>query len=156
MPKRLGLRVLVFGTTSGIEYESICGDCQKKENRPGSLSLIDCRSKSDVVFPLRNSDDRSIFISFSFHCYPKHYSNNDSQYRYVIRLRYSSQSHSQSLAWRCYYVNKSHKTPLLFTITSRILSMLLRSGPETNHHPDYSQKNQPRQWPCQTCDFLFQ
>ena len=90
-PKLLGLRVLVFGTTSGIEYESICGDYQKKENRPGSLSLIDCRSKSDVVLPLRNSDDRSIFISFSFPCYPKHYNNNDSQYWYVIWLRHSSQ-----------------------------------------------------------------
>ena len=37
-------------------------------------------------------------------------------------------------------MNKNHKTPLLFTITSRILSLLLRSGPETNHHRDYSQK----------------
>ena len=52
-------------------------------------------------------------------------------------------------------MNKNHKTSLLFTITSRMLSMFLRSGPETNHHPDYSQKNQPRQWPCQICDFLF-
>ena len=55
-PKLLGLRIFVFGTTSGIEYESIWDDCQKKENRPGSLSLIDFRSKSDAVFPLRNSD----------------------------------------------------------------------------------------------------
>ena len=37
-------------------------------------------------------------------------------------------------------MNKNHKTPLLFTIPSRILSMLLRSGPETDHYPDYSQK----------------
>ena len=37
-------------------------------------------------------------------------------------------------------MNKNHKTPLLSTVTCRILSMLLRSGPETNHHPDYSQK----------------
>ena len=154
-PKLLGLCVLVFGTTSGVENESICGDCQKRENRPGSLSLIDGRSKSDVVFLLRTSDDRSIFISFSFHCYPKHYNNNDLQYWYVIWLRYSSQSHSRSLDWRCSYVNKNHKTSLFFTITSRILSMLLRGGPETNYHPDYSQKNQPRQWPCQICDFLF-
>ena len=90
--KLLGLHVLVFGTSSGIKYESICDDCQKKENRPGSLSLIDFRSKSDVVFPSRNGDDRSICISFSFHCYPKHYHNNDSQYRYVIWLRYLSKS----------------------------------------------------------------
>ena len=83
-PKLLGLCVLVFGTTSGIENESICGVCQKKENRPGSLSLIDCRSKSDAVFPLRNSDNSSISISLSFHCYPKYYNNNDSQYWYVI------------------------------------------------------------------------
>ena len=37
-PKLLGLRVLAFEKTSGIEYESICEDCQKKENRPGSSS----------------------------------------------------------------------------------------------------------------------
>ena len=90
-PKRLGLRVLVFGTTSGIEYESICDDCQKKENRPDAVSVLDRRFKSDVVLPLRNSDDGRIFISFSFHCYPKHYNNNDSQYWYVIWLRHSSQ-----------------------------------------------------------------
>ena len=56
-PKFLGLRVLVFGTTSVIKYESIRDDCQKRGNRPGSLSLIDFRSKSDIIFPLRNSDD---------------------------------------------------------------------------------------------------
>ena len=84
--KLLGLRILVFGTTSGLQYGSICDDCQKKENRPGSLSLVDFRSKSDVVLPLRNSDDKSICISFSFRCYPKHYKNGDSQYRCVIRL----------------------------------------------------------------------
>ena len=134
--KLLGLRVLVFGKTSGIEYESICDACQKKENRPGSLPLINFHSKSDVVFPPRNSEDRSICISFSFHCYPKHYNNNDSQYRYVIWLRYSSQRHSQSLAWRCSYLNKNHKTLLLFSIASRILSMLSRSGPESNHQPN--------------------
>ena len=135
-PKLLGLNVLVFGNTSGVKYESICDDCQKKENRPGSLSLIDFRSKSDMVFPLRNNDDRSICISFSFHCYPRHYNNNDLQYRYVIWLRYSSQTHSQSLAWKCSYVDKIHKALLFFNITSRILSMLFRSGRETNHHPD--------------------
>ena len=82
--KLLGLQILVFGTVSGLQYESICDDCQKKENRPGSLSLIDFHSKSDVVLPLKNSDDRSICISFAFHCYPKHYNNNDSEYRCVI------------------------------------------------------------------------
>ena len=128
-PKLLGFRVHVFGTTSEIKHESICDDCQKKENKPGSLSLVDFRPKSDVVFPLSKSDDRSIFISFSFYCYPKDY-NNDSQYRYVIRLRYSSQN-SQSIARRCSYVNKNHKTLLLFSIASRILSILSRSGPET-------------------------
>ena len=86
--------------------------------------------------PLRKSDDRRICRSFTFHCYPRHYNNDDSQYRYVIRLRYSSHSHSHSLAWRCSYVNKNHKTLLLFSIVSRILSTLLRSRPETNHHLD--------------------
>ena len=33
-------------------------------------------------------------------------------------------------------MNKNHKTFLLFSILSRILSMLLRSGTETNHLPD--------------------
>ena len=135
-PKLLGLRVFVFGTTGGIKYESICDDCQKKENRPGSLFIINFRSKSYAAFPLRNSDHRSICKSFSFHCYPKHYNNNDSQYRCVIRLRYSSQIHSQSLAWRCSHVKTNHKTLLLFSIASRILSTLLRIGPETNHCPD--------------------
>ena len=51
-------------------------------------------------------------------------------------VRYSSQSHSQSLAWRCSHVKKNHKTLLLFSIASRILSTLLRSRPETSHHPD--------------------
>jgi hypothetical protein len=82
--KLLGLQIRVFGTVSGLQYESICGDCKKKENRPGCHSLIDFHSKSDVVLPLRNSDERSISISFSFYCYPKHYNNNDSAYRYVI------------------------------------------------------------------------
>ena len=50
--KLLGLRVLFFGTTGGIKYESICGDCQKKENRPGSLFIINFRTKSDVVTAL--------------------------------------------------------------------------------------------------------
>ena len=82
--KLLALHILVFGTVSGLQYESICGDCKKKENRPGSISLIDFHSKSDVVLPLRNSGDRSICISFTFHCYPKHYNNNDLGYRYAI------------------------------------------------------------------------
>ena len=82
--KLLGLQILVFGTVSGLQYESICDDCKKKENRPGSLSLIDFHSRSDEVLPLRNSDDKSICISFTFHCYPKHYNNNDSGYRCVI------------------------------------------------------------------------
>ena len=82
--KLLGLQILVFGTVSGLQYESICDNCKKKEKWPGSLSLIDFHSGSDVVLPSRNSDDRSICISFTFHCYPKHYNNNDSGYRCVI------------------------------------------------------------------------
>ena len=82
--KLLGLQILVFGTVSGLQYGSICDDCQKKENRPGSQTLIDFHSKSDVILPLRNSDDKSICIYFNFHCYPKHYNNDDSGYRCVI------------------------------------------------------------------------
>ena len=128
--KLLGLRMFVFGTTSGRQYGLICDDCQKKENQPGSPSLVDFRSNSDVILPLRNSDDKSIRISFSFHCYPTHYKNGDSQYRYVIRLGYSSKGHSLSLAWKCCYVDKSH---LLLDIASHILSISLRNGPEIWH-----------------------
>ena len=132
--KLLGLRILVFGTTSGNQYELTCHDCQKREHRSGPL--IKFRSESDVVLSLQNSDDRRICISFSFHCYPKHHNNGDSQYRYVIRLEYPSKGHSLSLAWRCCYVNKSNRSLLTFDIASRILLVLLRSGPDTNHHPD--------------------
>jgi len=81
--KLLTLQILAFGADSDLQYDSICVDCRRTENRPGALSLIDFHSKSDVVLP-KNNDGSSIFISFTLHCYPKHYNNNDSGYRYVF------------------------------------------------------------------------
>jgi len=72
------LSVRVFGADTQSEYRSVCSACSKREGKKiGNPSLVDFYAASNVI---KSSSDGMAQVKFTFSCYPKHQSPNESAY----------------------------------------------------------------------------